>query len=296
MRQGLNVLMSARPTRRQHSLGFTLIELLVVISIVAILVALLLPGLTKAREAARRVKCASNLRQIHIAANIYSIDFADALPYNTMNSNGVGTTGYIYGEAANSPVRHFMRDYMQVPIGLGATTSGLVKSPDNAMYCPSQELVSVSGDSHWDHRTGYGLRSFGWFGLSPLFGTSRMSAVAEPGPDGSPKVFAMDNVVRPTATLNSALMLNNHKRTGGNVAAGDGTVRWVDWDNMRDDQRGNDWSRVPKGYYSTTGFPGQNTGLYSGSLILHYPDGTSTYGWNHQPQYWPIHRRMYGLK
>ncbi len=54
--------------------GFTLIELLVVISITALLVAVLLPVLGQARETANRAKCASNLRQLFIAAEYYAQD------------------------------------------------------------------------------------------------------------------------------------------------------------------------------------------------------------------------------
>jgi len=54
--------------------GFTLIELLVVISIVSMLMAILLPTLSRARETARRVLCANNLRQIGIGHNVYMAD------------------------------------------------------------------------------------------------------------------------------------------------------------------------------------------------------------------------------
>jgi len=75
--------------------GFTLIELLVVVAIIAILAALLMPGLKNARDSAKRIKCVSNLRQIGMAAHLYANDNSGQWPHfviDAADSNGGWTT------------------------------------------------------------------------------------------------------------------------------------------------------------------------------------------------------------
>jgi len=73
--------------------GFTLIELLVVVAIIALLIAILLPSLGKARELSNRSVCAANLRGISQSMNIYAADNSDAYPIIASKGTSILATG-----------------------------------------------------------------------------------------------------------------------------------------------------------------------------------------------------------
>jgi len=160
--------------------GFTLIELLVVIAIIGVLIALLLPAVQAAREAARRAQCTNNLKQLALAAHNY-ISAVNALPQGIQfqfdyNSGQFWTSGSIL-----VPLMQYME---QTPIfnavnfnvnmydaeNLTISASGI-----SSLWCPSDPAVSrqrvypgglLNGADLKMYYTSYAGNSGTWFWYS----------------------------------------------------------------------------------------------------------------------------------
>jgi prepilin-type N-terminal cleavage/methylation domain-containing protein len=190
--------------------GFTLIELLVVIAIIAILAALLLPALSRAKARAQRISCVNNLRQISIALQLWGEDHTGRFPWRTLTDEE-GT------QSLPEAWQHFQS------VSNEAVTPKL-------LHCPSDRPRPAAHDWSATAQGFAGLRNNAlsyFLGADCNLGYTRMHAVGDRnvfGEDGNNCDTAQIAAGITTIKTNTASWSAELHERVGNMALGDGSV------------------------------------------------------------------------
>jgi len=133
--------------------AFTLVELLVVIGIIAVLIAILLPALNKARQAADRVVCGSNMRQVGLAMLTYASENKGTLPWGAWNFRA----GFALGSYQHPPdytainpnfyiawdalISRYLGQTLTQVEQLGGAYKGLAGPATRVLRCPAERSI-----------------------------------------------------------------------------------------------------------------------------------------------------------
>lgn len=227
--------MSYRDNRRVRA--FTLIELLVVIGIIAILIAILLPALSRARESANRSACLSNLRQLGQAFNMYANQFKDHIPLGQISDEYQWNYNANFANSTKAFVTH-----------LGVLRDAHLLDSPQTYYCPSE------ADPQWHYATTENPWPFLTAG-SPTAHHTRLGYGTRPGwswgqdgswPDPMARLSKMKNLAITADLLIGPTYVENRHKSGVNVGYGDGSAHWVnlsdfhntEWDKIKYDDFG----------------------------------------------------------
>jgi prepilin-type N-terminal cleavage/methylation domain-containing protein len=216
---------------RLSSGKFTLIELLVVISIIAILAALLLPALQKARDSARKIVCAGNVKQISLATVIYASDFNEILPL-------IGPSSRMVGGDYNGVTSFYQlyEEYLRGNLKADPSMSTCVRFFTSPVFiCPSNIRYKTNPNdkgSYNYYRLAYGMFT-GSTADHPVTTVRIQQAAAKAGIPGKSVALWGDK-----CNLTSDRGETNHYigtvpalgiPTGGNVGMIDGSVQWFQY-------------------------------------------------------------------
>lgn len=155
---------------RSARTGFTLVELLVVIAIIGVLVGLLLPAVQAAREAARRMSCSNNLKQIGLALHNFESTYKE-IPAGTRDA-----TGYLSPHAVLANYMELNNVYDRMDLTVGPFTQpnyDAARSQPEFLICPSDPFPGQTHDMGW---TNYHANAGSWVyvnGWDGVFGPAQ---------------------------------------------------------------------------------------------------------------------------
>jgi prepilin-type N-terminal cleavage/methylation domain-containing protein/prepilin-type processing-associated H-X9-DG protein len=155
------------PLSNSKRLGFTLIELLVVVAIIGVLIALLLPAVQMAREAARKTQCVNNLKQIGLAVHNYADSFQVLPPSAVAGVNGSAFFWHNWSiHARLLPYIEKSQKYDECNYSLDSTqpaNTTVVAALRSVWLCPSDPKAQERRDVKGYDNTNYGFNRGDWY-------------------------------------------------------------------------------------------------------------------------------------